>query len=120
MSALGHATYIIAELVWSLPVLAVQWMVGARVLWRNRRVWAVGCVLPTLYLCGADSWAIHNGIWQISPARTTGIIVANLPIEEAIFFLVTNAMVVQTVVLVRGTGSQELIARLRHIITRRS
>jgi hypothetical protein len=43
--------------------------------------------------------AIELGIWVISKSYTTGYAVAGLPIEEALFFLVTNVFAVQGVVL---------------------
>jgi lycopene cyclase domain-containing protein len=111
----GQATYLIFELAWAVPVVVLQWAVGYRALWRHRAVLALACLAPTLYLCAADAWAIHSGIWRINPARTEGWSFLGLPLEEAVFFLLTNAMVVQTVVLVRGAGAVELPAGLRRL-----
>jgi lycopene cyclase domain-containing protein len=109
----GHATYLVFELAWSLPVLLLQWAAGYRALARHRRVWALSCLLPTLYLCAADAWAISRGIWQINPARTLGLHPLGLPVEEAIFFLLTNAMIVQTLVLVCNPDDVALFVLLR-------
>jgi lycopene cyclase domain-containing protein len=111
----GRDTYLIFELAWAVPVVLLQWAVGYRALWRHRVVLALACLAPTLYLCAADDWAIHSGIWLINPARTVGWSLLGLPLEEAIFFLLTNAMVVQTVVLVRGAGAAELAGGLRRL-----
>jgi len=91
--------YLGAILAWAAPVLALQWGVGGGVLWRDRRLLAYGVVPPTVYLCLADRLAIGRGIWTISPAHTTGVTVLGLPVEEATFFLVTNCMLVQGLVL---------------------
>ncbi|WP_256288865.1 lycopene cyclase domain-containing protein [Halobellus inordinatus] len=93
--------YLGATLAWAAPVLALQWVVGAPQLWARRRTVALGTVLPTLYLCVADRIAIEYGIWILSKQYTTGLSIAGLPIEEAMFFLVTNLFVVQGLVLYR-------------------
>jgi|GEM_PF-3706060 len=49
---------------------------------------------PSLYLCLADSYAIANGIWSISPKYTLDLKFITLPVEEAVFFFATNIMVV--------------------------
>ncbi|WP_375335542.1 lycopene cyclase domain-containing protein [Halorussus sp. MSC15.2] len=40
-----------------------------------------------------------TGLWTISPDYSTGIHVAGLPVEEAIFFVLTNLLVVQGLLL---------------------
>ena len=47
----------------------------------------------------ADAIAIHLGIWRISERYTLGPAVGPLPLEEAVFFLVTNLLVVQGLLL---------------------
>jgi len=88
-------------LVWAVPVLLLQWGVGASALWVQRRVVVLGVGVPTLYLWLCYRLAIGLGIWEISARYTTGWHLAGLPIEEAVFFLVTNMMVVQALALVR-------------------
>jgi lycopene beta-cyclase len=101
VNQLGHATYLVFELLWALPVLALQAIVGGRGLVARGRVLVVAVLLPTIYLSIADSVAIAHGIWLIHGDRTAGLRLGNLPIEEVIFFLLTNAMVAQSVILVR-------------------
>lgn len=86
-------------LAWATPVLALQWFVGLATLWTMRRVWLLGVLVPTVYLWIADRFAIGTGIWQISQTYTTGLQVFGLPIEEATFFLVTNLLIVQGILL---------------------
>lgn len=95
----GWGYYLGAIVAWAAPVLALQWAVGGGVLWRERRLVAVAVGVPTTYLCLADRLAIGRGIWTISPDHTTGLAIAGLPVEEATFFLVTNLMLVQGLVL---------------------
>lgn len=94
-----QGTYLGLILAWAAPVLALQWGYAGRELWARRRGWALGAAAPTLYLCAADAVAIHLGIWHISPAHTLGIALGPLPLEEAVFFLLTNLMVVQGLLL---------------------
>jgi putative membrane protein len=47
----------------------------------------------------ADALAIHLGIWSISPRYTLGVALGPLPLEEAVFFLLTNLLVVQGLAL---------------------
>jgi lycopene cyclase domain-containing protein len=91
--------YMGAILAWAAPVLALQWAVGGGVLYRERRLLAVAVGVPTLYLCTADRLAIGRGIWTISSDHTTGLLIGGLPVEEATFFLVTNLMLVQGLIL---------------------
>ncbi len=92
-------TYLGLILSWAAPVLALQWAYAGRKLWARRRVWLLGIAGPTLYLWVADAIAIHLGIWRISERYTLGPAVGPLPLEEAVFFLVTNLLVVQGLLL---------------------
>lgn len=91
--------YLGAILAWAAPVLAIQWAFGWPQLWRRRRTVLLAVAVPTTYFCVADWVAIRVGIWELSAAYTTGYTVAGLPIEEMLFFLVTNVFVVQGLVL---------------------
>ncbi|ARS90163.1 lycopene cyclase domain-containing protein [Natrarchaeobaculum aegyptiacum] len=91
--------YLGAICFWAGPILAIQWGFGLTYLWEIRRTVAIGVIVPTLYLWVADRIAIGLGIWVISETHTTGYALVGLPLEEALFFLVTNVFVVQTVVL---------------------
>lgn len=92
-------TYLGAILVWAGPVLAMQWAFGWRQILDARRSVAAAVWVPTVYLWVADWIALSLGLWVMSPDKTTGVKVWGLPIEEAAFFLVTNSMVVQGIVL---------------------
>jgi hypothetical protein len=91
--------YLGAILAWACPLLALQWAVGGGYLVRRRWEWPVAVVVPTLYLWFADRVAIGLGVWTISETFTLGIDILGLPLEEATFFLVTNLLVVQGLVL---------------------
>ena len=91
--------YLGSILFWAGPILAIQWGFGLTYLFRERRQVLLAVGVPTLYLWVADWIAISLGIWVISDAHTIGVGLANLPLEEALFFLVTNVFVVQGLVL---------------------
>jgi len=91
--------YLGAILLWAGPVLALQWGFGWSYLWTVRRTVAIALLVPTLYLAFIDRIAIGLGLWSISPTYTVGITLFGLPIEEALFFLLTNVFIVQAVVL---------------------
>ncbi|MFB6162633.1 MAG: lycopene cyclase domain-containing protein [Halococcoides sp.] len=91
--------YLGAILAWAGPVFALQWGVDWRALWARRRTvaWAIG--LPTLSLWLVDWVAVTRDLWVFADSSVTGLALWGLPIEEATFFLVTNAFLVQGLVL---------------------
>jgi lycopene cyclase domain-containing protein len=93
----GRWTYLAHLLVWTLPLLLGQ---AALLRWRygadTGRVLAA--VLPpalviTLWLVAADHLAIDVGIWRFAPDLHLGVRLGAVPIEEALFFLITNLLV---------------------------
>lgn len=103
---MGHWTYLVFELAWALPVVVGQWVIGRQRLLAQWRLLLLGVAIPTLYLCAADAFAIRVGIWHLSPALTTNVWIGALPLEEGVFFLLTNIMVVQGVLLFEGGRAQ--------------
>lgn len=91
--------YFAAILAWAGPVLAIQWAFGWTYLWHVRRTVATAVLVPTLYFWVADWAAISLGLWTISGTYSLGLAPFGFPIEEALFFLVTNLFVVQGYVL---------------------
>ncbi len=95
-------TYLIYELSWALPVIAIQWAAGWRELWRWRRLLVVSVGLATAYLGACDAFALGRGIWQVDPARVVGIYAGPLPLEELVFYFVTSIMAAQGFVVIAG------------------
>ena len=61
----------------------------------NIKVALLTITLPTLYLCMVDTIALRAGTWHISEKTSTQIfVIKDLPLEEAVFFLVTNTLLV--------------------------
>jgi len=109
----GRGRYMALILVWALPPIALQLACGADILWRHRRLVLAGLLPPTLYLWLVDGLAIRSGTWTINPARTLGINLGGiLPVEEAVFFLVTNVLVVFGTVLFLARESHRRLKSL--------
>lgn len=99
---LESGTYAGLILVWAFPPLALQWSLGARALRQSLMNWAPLWVGFTLYLCLADSFAISQGIWSLTLSTRSGWELGNLPVEEALFFALTNLFVLQGLSLWRA------------------
>ena len=96
---MSHWPYLPFLLVWALPVIAIQWLAGGHYLWRERRRWPWIVLALALYFSLADAVAIQAGIWRFDSASLTGFLLGPVPIEEALFYLLTAAMVVQGFVI---------------------
>ena len=89
-----RGTYMGLILVWAGPVLALLLGVGGDWLLERWRMVLLGVAVPTLYLWLADRTAIGLNIWWIAEDFTLGFKPLGLPVEEALFFLLTNIFVV--------------------------
>lgn len=109
--------YLTAIIGWFGPLVAAQWALGGDRLLTEWRLRLLGVALPTAYLWIADRIAIGAGAWWINPERTVPLRPFGLPIEEALFFLVTNLVLVNGLVLAMDdpmwTRAQNW-ARVRH------
>jgi lycopene cyclase domain-containing protein len=107
-------TYLGLQLVWALPPIGLQLAFGADILWRYRRLVGLAVLVPTVYLSAADVLAITAGIWTIDPQQTVGVLIAGaLPLEELLFFLLTNTLVVFGVTLVLASESRSRIQQIQ-------
>ena len=78
-------------LVWAMPVCLLQWFVGQSYLVANKKVLVKACLMSTFYLWLVDGYAIYKGVWTITDETIIGWALFDiLPLEEAVFFLVTN------------------------------
>jgi lycopene beta-cyclase len=107
VSGWSPGTYLALQLAWALPPILLQIGFGADILWRYKRIVLLGLLPPTLYLAAADSVAIGAGTWTIDPAQSLHWLIGGvLPVEEFLFFLVTNTLLVFGMTLVLATESQ--------------
>lgn len=107
--------YLILEIGWlALLPLSVQWLYGLDIILHHWRAWLISVLLPTAWLTSMDSIAIGTGTWSISEEQTIGLKLGGLvPIEEAIFFLITNLLIVQGMILFYMPESWERAENLR-------
>jgi lycopene cyclase domain-containing protein len=106
-------TYLALILVWALPPVLLQIGFGADILWRHRRLILLTLLPVTLYLSLADALAINSGTWTIDPAQSLQIYLGGtLPLEEFVFFLMTNVLLVLGTVLVLARESQSRVLTL--------
>ncbi len=116
-------TYLALILSWALIPVLVQVAFGADILLANWRLLLAAIAAPTLYLWLIDSIAISSGTWTIDPAQTTGLKLGPLPVEEMVFFLMTNLIIAFGVTLMLSQASKQraraLVARLKETLRNR-
>jgi 15-cis-phytoene synthase/lycopene beta-cyclase len=91
-----EATYMRLISIWASPVLYMLWSLAFQLLVglpNSKTILAIN--LPTVYLLIVDTLALRRGTWSIESGTKLGIeLWAHLEVEEAIFFLATNALIV--------------------------
>ncbi|KAI0522276.1 hypothetical protein F5B22DRAFT_468665 [Xylaria bambusicola] len=92
----GEGTYLGLILIWACPFLLLTWTQSGYFLLKLPSICiALPIGLPTIYLWLVDELALGRGTWAIESGTKLGwCLWGNLEIEEAVFFLVTNTMVV--------------------------
>jgi 15-cis-phytoene synthase / lycopene beta-cyclase len=92
-----EATYMRLISIWASPVLYLLWSLAYQLLAglpNSKTILAIN--LTTLYLWIVDTFALRRGTWSIESGTKLGINLwpINLEMEEAIFFLATNTLIV--------------------------
>ncbi|GAA5889313.1 hypothetical protein JCM5296_005864 [Sporobolomyces johnsonii] len=91
----GEGTYLALIVGWVAPFLALLWFITSNhILAMPRYAVVLPILLPTLYLWECDARALQRGTWVIEQGTKLGLSFRGLEIEEAIFFLLTNVMIV--------------------------
>ena len=107
-------TYLSIILFWALPAILPQLLFGADILWHYRKLvfWAI--MVPGVYLSLMDIVALQDTTWSISPSQTTGILFFGiLPLEEVMFFFITNILITFGMTLLLANVSQERFGEIR-------
>ena len=107
------ATYFALECVWALIPIGIQLFFGADILWHHRRLVALTILPLTLYLSIADSFAIGSGTWTIAPGQSFNLFIGALPVEELVFFLLTNTLIAFGVTLLLAPESRDRAVELK-------
>ena len=107
-------TYLSITLFWALPAILPQLLFGADILWHYRKLVTWAILIPGTYLSLMDIVALKETTWSISPAQTTGILFFGiLPLEEVVFFFITNILVTFGMTLLLANVSVERFAEIR-------
>lgn len=107
-------TYLSIILFWALPALLIQLLFGADILWHHRKLVFWSIVIPGLYLSLMDIVALTETTWSISPSQTTGVLFFGiLPLEEVLFFFITNMLITFGMTLLLAHVSQERFAEIK-------
>jgi lycopene cyclase domain-containing protein len=107
-------TYLSITLFWALPAILPQLLFGADILWHYRRLVAISILIPTTYLSLIDIVALMGTTWSISPSQTTGLLFFGiLPLEEVVFFFITNVLLAFGITLLLADVSQARFAEIK-------
>lgn len=92
----AKGTYMRLIFGWAAPVLLMLWTFAYQLLITLPKTHTIlPIAVPTLYLWMVDTLALHRGTWSISLGTKLGVhLWPYLEIEEAVFFLITNTLVV--------------------------
>lgn len=92
----GEGTYLGLILVWACPFTLLTWSLsGYFIIKLPLACVATPIIVPTVYLWVVDELALGRGTWAIESGTKLGWrIWGNLELEEAVFFLVTNTLIV--------------------------
>jgi lycopene cyclase domain-containing protein len=87
------------HLVWFLPVIYVQWLIGPKIFIAHLGLLALVTCAFGLYYTVADLIAVRAGLWFFDEKQITGHKFAGLPWEEIAFFFLTSLLVAQSFLL---------------------
>jgi lycopene cyclase domain-containing protein len=107
LSGWRPGTYLTLILSWALIPVLIQVAFGADILQANWRLLVAAIAAPTLYLWAIDALAIQSGTWSIDPLQTTGVKLGPIPLEEMLFFLMTNSIIAFGITLMLAEASRQ-------------
>lgn len=107
-------TYLSITLFWALPAIFPQLLFGADILWHHRKLVFLSVFIPAIYLSLIDIIALRATTWLISPQQTTGILFFGiLPLEEVVFFFITNILIGFGMTLLLANESQNRFQKIK-------
>ena len=92
----GKGSYLGLILAWACPFALISWSLSGEMIlampWTST---ALPILAPTFYLWLVDELSLRNGVWTIEAGtKLDWQLFGSLDIEEAVFFLATNALLV--------------------------
>jgi lycopene cyclase domain-containing protein len=104
-------TYLSLTLFWAFPAIFPQLLYGADILWHYRKLVGLGILVPGTYLSLMDIVALRDTTWSISKEQTTGILFFGiLPLEEVVFFFITNILITFGITLLLSNIARQRFA----------
>jgi lycopene cyclase domain-containing protein len=91
--------YLVHLLLWGGAVCALQWAIGFKILLPHLKLILIVTVILGSYLILTDMVAVALGVWFFDPSQILGISPLGVPLEEWLFFYLTTALVVQSLLL---------------------
>jgi lycopene cyclase domain-containing protein len=114
ISGWSQGVYLGLILSWAIPPVMLQFAFGGDILWRYRKAVGLDLLIAILYLSISDSLAIRAGTWTIDPGQSLNIFIGGiLPLEEFIFFVMTNVLIVFGITLVLSRDNLERYKKIR-------
>ncbi|MCX7832957.1 MAG: lycopene cyclase domain-containing protein [Ignavibacteria bacterium] len=95
----GKFNYLFHLLTWAGFFIFIQYLFGRKKIFKYKNFIFFPAIIMTLYFSLCDSISIGHGIWDFDPEQTIGTLVYNVPLEEIIFFLCTNLLITEAMIL---------------------
>jgi len=112
-------TYLSITLFWALPAILPQLLYGADILWHHRKLVVLGVLVPGVYLSLTDIVALTDTTWSIAKDQTTDILFFGiLPLEEVVFFLITNILIIFGMTLLLANESPYRLQKMKQSINK--
>jgi lycopene cyclase domain-containing protein len=92
-----HFFYLGLTLLHTFPIIALHFATVGHMYLRFAREYALGVLVPSLYVLAIDTYAIHKGIWKISEDFTTGIFILGVSLEHLLIYTLTTALASETI-----------------------
>jgi len=95
----GRPTFYLGCILWWVcPVIMFLWYGAGNFFVKKIVPSTVAIAVPSLYLCWMDQIALGENVWHITETTSLNVFVAeHLPLEEALFFFVSNMLIVLAV-----------------------
>lgn len=102
----GKRSYAHHLLLWILPLIAAQWILGYNLFMHHLNLVLVVTTVCGLYLSFCDALAIRDGLWSFGKDVSTTRLLGLLPWEEIVFFILTSLLVAQSTLLLLPSSSR--------------
>lgn len=92
----GTKTFYLGSIAWwAMLIIVFLWYIAGIYIYERFRMVLLCVLVPTVYLCYVDVIALRARVWHINEATSLEVfLVDDLPLEEILFFVVTNVIVV--------------------------